>query len=54
MQLRVSAVLVEEILLKIKSSLIFVSWSEIKDDRVNVKSQKQADSDRLKSLKTVH
>ena len=55
MQVRVSAVLVEEMLLKIKVPIRFVSWSGIKDDRVkNVKSQKQADSDRLKSLKTVH
>ena len=36
MQVRVSAVLVEEMLLKIKSSIRFVSWSGIKGDMVKM------------------
>ena len=36
MQVRVSAVLAEEMLLKIKVPIRFVSWSGIKDDRVKM------------------
>ena len=35
-QVRVSAMLVEEMLLKIKVPIRFVSWSGIKDDRVKM------------------
>ena len=54
MRVRASAVLVREMLLKIKFPKDLLVEVEQKMKGLKVKSQKQADSDRLKSFKTVH